>query len=263
MRGASILSNSNPVIVKAKALVQFDRRHVAFNATCFGFDRTGNMGVRIRLVAAQAILDMIGGIHVTNRPMGIVTGRALQLAVGIEVATASQHPDGLEPHQQIGIFSDLFLGDASWQSMTIATQLNFRLGVPGVTTDRERGRLGLGASESNMLAARAVALLAIDAGNQIVDSLADDLRAGRVAVDAALQGRASGCIPKIFERALRRHLGMPGRQVNAPTWVTAHTMFNPFGLTVHAGGERQKRLRMQPGSEHIRQRVGFVSKSSG
>ncbi len=76
----------------------------------------------------------------------IVARRALQLAAGIEVATASQQSDWLEPDQQIRIIPDLLLGNHSRQAMAITTQLHFGLGVPGIPTDRVGWRLGIGAS---------------------------------------------------------------------------------------------------------------------
>ncbi len=48
----SIFTNSNPVVVEAKSLIQFDGGHVAFNASCFRFDRTSDVRFRTWLVAA-------------------------------------------------------------------------------------------------------------------------------------------------------------------------------------------------------------------
>ena len=110
---ASFFTHSNPVIVEAEFLVQFDRGHVAFNASCFRFDRTSDVRFRARLVALKTSLDMIGWIHLANGLVRIVTRRALQLAVRFQVATTAQEPDRLESNQQVWILSDLLLANTS------------------------------------------------------------------------------------------------------------------------------------------------------
>ena len=89
--------NTNPVVMEAKSAIHLDRRHVAFDASCFRFDRTGNVRFRRWLVAAQTISDMIRRIHFSNRLVWIMARGTFQLPIGIEVTSASQKPDWLEP----------------------------------------------------------------------------------------------------------------------------------------------------------------------
>ena len=45
--------------------------------------------------------------------------RAFQLAIGLQVAAATQHADRLEPCKQLWILADFFLGQIFGQSMAV------------------------------------------------------------------------------------------------------------------------------------------------
>lgn len=254
MMHRSVVANANPVVVEPDPAVEFDGGHVALDTTGFRFDRTGNLRFVIGLMAAEAVLDVILRVHLMNRLVRIVTRGATQLAVGTEITTAPQQSDRLEPDQQIRIVADIFLADTPRQTMTIATELHFRLGIPVVATDRERWRFGTGSSQSNVLAARAMTLFAIDAGNQFRNGFPDDGAAGCVAVNTSLKWQSLQGITEELERFVWLHFGMPRCQSDTASRITADTMFDAEGLAIQSGSERQDGLCVVPRPEHVLQR---------
>lgn len=100
------------MVVEPQALLRLDRRHVAFDASRIRGNWTGDVFRQVLLVAADALLDVLRSIGLVDRCVWVMTGRALQLAIGIKVASAPQQTDRLEPDQEFGVLADFLFRDA-------------------------------------------------------------------------------------------------------------------------------------------------------
>ena len=91
------------MIVELNALLLVDGGHVTADAVRlrrYGADDVRAFG---RIMALDAMLDVLGLADFVDGAMRIMTGRALQALFGFEVTPAAQHANGLKSCQCIRI----------------------------------------------------------------------------------------------------------------------------------------------------------------
>tara|TARA_A100000171_G_C2045270_1_gene102462 strand:- start:139 stop:480 length:342 start_codon:yes stop_codon:yes gene_type:complete len=113
------------VIVKAKALIHLERRHMASDAAAVSRNAANHMLGVLIVVALDAGVNVLVFRHRLYSLVGVVTGCASHLPIGFQIATASKHPDGLKTSQKIRILSNFAFGKILGQPMAIPTKLNF------------------------------------------------------------------------------------------------------------------------------------------
>tara|TARA_R100000365_G_C2706226_1_gene43098 strand:- start:160 stop:501 length:342 start_codon:yes stop_codon:yes gene_type:complete len=113
------------VVVKAKALIHLERRHVAFDTATVSRNAAHDMLGVLIVVALDAGVDVLVFRHRLYGLVRVVTRCAPHLPIGFQIATASKHPDRLKTGQKIRILSNFALGKILRQAMAIPTKLNF------------------------------------------------------------------------------------------------------------------------------------------
>lgn len=249
--------NANPVIVELNSLLLIDQRHVALNTVVGRRDRTDDMGVDGLIMALNAVLNMVLRIRSVVRRMRIVAGRASQSARGLDAAFASEHADGLKADQIGGVFAELLFGHAARQSVAIAAELDFRLAIPRFEPDRVGRWIRVATREPRMLAPRAMTLLTVHVGNQIVNLPVANGRRGRVAMNAACQCDATNRVTIHLHCIGGLLVLMTDGDVEAIIGVAGDAVFNAFGFSLCIGEQRQKGLRVVPGAKDKWQRKRF------
>ena len=104
---------SNPVIVEFQTAVEFDCRHVAFDASGLRRDRASDVGFVVTFMASNALVFVIGDTHLGDRRVRAVARCATKSTFGLQVALASQQPDRLESDKDIRILANFFFGNAA------------------------------------------------------------------------------------------------------------------------------------------------------
>src|SRR6056297_1330175 len=210
---SSIISYTNPMVMKtASQTGHVDFRHVAIDTAFGGRDRAGDVMLRLQLMTIDTGLNVIHFRRLHDAAMRAMTGGTFHLPLRLDETFAPQHTNGLKPQRTILVVSQFLVRHRMGQPMTISTELDFRLGIPIISTDRKRRWIGILASLPNVFAARAVAALAVDVGRQIVDLLIDDIGRGGMTFDTTFHHESLVDRCEALDRILRHNIALPRRQ---------------------------------------------------
>ena len=117
-----IIAYSNPMVVKEHALMNFDSRHVAFDAVLLRRNRAGSsILLAVWRMTRNALVFIVAVALARRMQVWAVASRTGQFIVLFQIAPRLQQPDWLEPYRAGMVRRDAVARNIFRHAVTLAT----------------------------------------------------------------------------------------------------------------------------------------------